>query len=346
MSVNSIKLWLLVFLSSSCFLLAEEPAELDYRVVVDASNRQIKLPPLLKRVYGASPPVTNILLTIAPEAVMGLNFAIREDEKRYLPIFVQELPVLGGWFGQGNTPNFEALLARNPEVVVNWRREESFIEDKFAVFNIPVFHVNLDGLHDYPQAWLDLGRLFQKPERAEQLSVAAASYLSKAISIAKQFKNSPSVYYAEGRDGLQTECPDSVHVQAVALMGGQLVHQCESTTHAGLVTVSKEKILLYNPDIILVHQLDFYQELSENIIWQDLSAVRNKRFYLIPSSPFNWLDRPPSFMRLLGALWLGYVFYHQPNEKELREEIDNFYRLFLNWELTSAEMADILKHSL
>jgi iron complex transport system substrate-binding protein len=320
----------------------------NYRIITDVSGRDLRLPVQVKRVYGVSPPVTNILMTIAPEVVIGLNFPLREEEKRYLPDFVQNLPVVGGWFGQGRTPNFEAVLAREPEVAIGWHREtDGYIEDKLTPFNIPFFHINLESLHDYPQAWQYLGRLLNKTERAEQLSVAASAYLSRAMDIAGIFKEqSPSVYYAEGLGGLQTECPDSVHIQPVVLMGGRLVHQCTTMTHAGMVTVSREKVLLYDPDIILVHQAAFFHELSENAVWQDLRAVRNKRFFLIPSSPFNWLDRPPSFMRLLGILWLCHVFYGQPDTQDLLAAIKDFYRLFLNWELSDADIAELLKNSL
>ena len=40
-----------------------------------------------------------------------------------------------------------------------------------------------------------------------------------------------------------------------------------------------------------------------------IKAVRNEKVYLIPNQPFDWFERPPSFMCLPGAKWLAHLLY-------------------------------------
>ena len=71
-------------------------------------------------------------------------------------------------------------------------------------------------------------------------------------------------------------------------------------------------------------------------------AVKDKRVYLIPYEPFNWFDRPPSFMRLLGIKWLLNLLHPDRFPVDMVAETQNFYRLFLGVELTAAQAREVL----
>jgi len=62
--------------------------------------------------------------------------------------------------------------------------------------------------------------------------------------------------------------------------------------------------------------------------------VKDKRVYLIPRDPMNWFDRPPSFMRLIGARWLAHCFYPEKYPWNPEKETQTFYSLFLGYNLT------------
>lgn len=132
--------------------------------------------------------------------------------------------------------------------------------------------------------------------------------------------------------------PDGVSNQAGAvLLGGTSLFDLPE-----MEKISMEQVLLYNPDVILTHERTFYAALPKDRRWQNVHAVKEKRIYLIPTVPFNWFDRPPSFMRLLGLKWLTNSLYPKRYPLDIRAETKKFYRLFLDTELDKRDIQEIL----
>ena len=44
-------------------------------------------------------------------------------------------------------------------------------------------------------------------------------------------------------------------------------------------------------------------DIMNNAQWADIQAVKDGKVYTTPAIPFNWFDRPPNVMRLLGIEW-------------------------------------------
>ena len=86
--------------------------------VTDIFGRSARIPDRAQRVYSPSPPVTYLLYALDPAILAGLNFPVRPWEKKYLNKSMPALPILGGWYGQAQTPNIEAILKVRPEVII------------------------------------------------------------------------------------------------------------------------------------------------------------------------------------------------------------------------------------
>ena len=67
-----------------------------------------------------------------PALVAGFNYPLFPEEKKFLHPAAKNLPVIGGWFGQGRTPNQEALLQIMPDVMVVWMWKESAVNEKIG----------------------------------------------------------------------------------------------------------------------------------------------------------------------------------------------------------------------
>jgi iron complex transport system substrate-binding protein len=102
------------------------------REVVDMEGRRLTLPERLERVYVASPPENHLACAIDPDLMIGLNFPLRERDKKFLPPKLWQLPVIGGFFGLGHTPNLEVVLKAKPQLVICWR--ENAVNNRFDVF--------------------------------------------------------------------------------------------------------------------------------------------------------------------------------------------------------------------
>jgi len=327
-----------------CFFVALALAtQSQAKEITDMFGRKFSIADRPKKVYSASPPMTNLLYAIDPSMLAGLTVPVREWEKKYLDKRMLSLPVLGGWYGQGNTPNIEMVMKVMPEVIV----VQNFCSSSNASVNetvlkavpSPLVSVKISTVLDYPEAILYLGRLLGREQRAKKL----AAYAQKTIADIKGFtagmpeEKKVSVYYAEGMNGLNTDCDTSMHTELINLTGGRNVHRCKNRDMFGMEKISFEQVMLYNPDVILVFENVFYRTIFVDSRWQQIKAVRNKRVYLIPNQPFNWFDRPPSFMRLLGAKWLANLLYPERYRIDIVKEVREFFRLFLGVELTAEE---------
>ncbi|MEF3169414.1 MAG: ABC transporter substrate-binding protein [Deltaproteobacteria bacterium] len=318
------------------------------REVTDMSGRKVTLPDVIHKVVGISPPATYLLYALDPTLIGGLNFPPRESEKKYMAPGYTKLPVIGGLFGQGRTINQEALLRIKPDFVLYWQWKDAAIEQKLratmAQLGLPLVAVRLDSIEDYPAALLFLGDVLNRKERAHKLYRYAMDTVQEAKAIKSRLKNTRKVrvYYAEGLDGLSTEPEGSIHAELIPLAGGENVHKGEQFSHYGMEKISMEQVLLYNPEVILVKERAFYNRIFTDPRWQNIRAVRDRRVYLIPYVPFNWFDRPPSFMRLLGIKWLLNILHPEHYSINMVAETRAFYKLFLRVDISEKEAREIL----
>jgi len=314
----------------------------------DMFGRKFSIADKPQKVYSASPPMTNLLYAIDPSMLAGLTVPIREYEKPYLRKEILSLPLLGGWYGQANTPNIEMILKVKPELIIIQKFGSAFHtrtnETVMKAVPAPVVAVNLTTVADYPAALAFLGRLLGREGRTGELS----AYAQKTIADMKAFtakidpKKKASVYYAEGVDGLNTDCDTSMHTELIKLAGGRNVHQCPVRDMFGMEKISLEQVMLYDPDVILVFEGAFYRAVFGDPRWQRLRAVKNGRVYLIPNQPFNWFDRPPSFMRLLGVKWVANLLYPDRYPVDMVKETQQFFRLFLGFDLSAKEAKKLM----
>lgn len=313
------------------------------REVVDMAGRKVAVPDKIERVFGAAPPINVLLNVVAPETMVGLSFAIPEDAAPYHQRRLLDLPVAGGIFGMGRQTNPETVLNLRPDVALVWKSsyiQANKVEEDFARLGVPMLYVRLEGLADWPAALRFGGRLLGHDKEAEAQAVYVEQTLARMARIVAAVPEAkrPRVYYAESPDGLATDCHRSFHTEAIELAGGYNVHRCEPKDHSGMERVSLEQVLAYDPEVILTHDRSFAKAVRQDPRWQGIRAVRDGRIHVAPRWPHNWIDRPPSVMRVLGIQWLASLFYPKAGI-DLRRETQGFYRQFLGVELTDARYA-------
>ena len=318
------------------------------RSITDMIGRTVEVPDQITKIYGTTPPATSLVYAVSPERLACLNMPMRGAGKKYLNPAVLKLPVAGGWFGQGQTPNMESLLSAHPDLVLVWQpgivMKNTDVENALKPLNIPLVFVALDRVEDYPKALRFMGELLGEQTRTEALAQYAEKTLAdmNEVRTAVPEKDRVTVYYAEDDDGLSTECHESIHAQLIPLCGAVNVHKGVVRTRQGLDKISMEQVLLYNPQVIVTHSAACYKGLFTDKRWEGIRAVRDKRVYRIPTEPMNWFDRPPSFMRLIGARWLAHTLYPEVYPLNMDEEVQEFFALFLGCTLTQDDLREIL----
>jgi len=338
------------FLLMLCLLLAFSWAGIESalgREITDMAGRKVIVPNIIKTAYAPSPYGFAILYSVAPETLTGVMFPIRDADKPYLLPYVHDLPVLG------RLSNTEAIVKANPDVLIVWGDKNGPLhrrsEEILGKLDIPYVYVcvgDLADLADYPDAYAFLGRVFGKEEKTAKLADWCRQALEEATATLKTIPQAhrPKVYYAEGKDGLSTEYDDSLHVHLLRLAGDVNVHCGHTSSHMGLEPVTIDQVKAYAPDVIIAQDKDFVAAVQNDPKWRDIKAVRNKRVHLIPRAPFNWFDRPPSFMRILGLKWLMHRLYPETYKVDLVKETRDFYGLFLGISLSAEEAGRIIGH--
>jgi iron complex transport system substrate-binding protein len=107
--------------------------------------------------------------------------------------------------------------------------------------------------------------------------------------------------------------------------------------------ISVEQIVALKPSLILSQDKGFASSAKSSPLWRNVEAVKSGRIVTVPHAPFNWLDRPPSYMRALGVQWLANLFYPARFPLEVKAETKTFYRLFLGVDVSDADVARIME---
>lgn len=318
------------------------------RTITDMAGRTVTIPDQCTKIFCASPPALYLLYALDHRLAAGLNFSLSAQESTYLHPEFANLPLLGGWFGQGNTPNMESILAAKPDFLLAWywRQDASndVVENAAKTLKLPVVYVQLNTLEEYARAFTFLGRLVGREKRGKILAAETRRILREVQPVVDAVPEAErvSVYYAQGPDGLKTECNSSVHAALIEMAGGRNIRVCEARNNFGMESVGIEEVLVGNPQVILSRDRTFTANVLHDPVWRHLRAVRDARVLDIPSEPFNWFDRPPSFMRILGLVWLTNVLYPERYPKDMVTETRRFYNLFLGVELDDAETRRVL----
>ncbi|MDR0746589.1 MAG: ABC transporter substrate-binding protein [Helicobacteraceae bacterium] len=332
------KIALLALFASLCFCFE----------ITDMAGNKIKLQEPPSRVYSPKPYGSYMLYVMDRKLLVSLVFAPSEEARDFLDPIMYELPALGLMSENGPITDAEALLAQKPDLILMWdasaNAKRGAIDDAIVKANIPVAYVVAKNLEDYPKVFRFLGKALDRKERGEKLAARFEKTIAGVKAAVAKAKTKPKVYYAGGFDGLTSECHDSNHAEPLKILGDLNVLRCNASTKGGHghESVTIEQIRRLNPDVIIVQEKMFADDVFNDPQWETIAAVKNKKVYLIPSLPFNWFNHPPSFMRVMGLQWLANVLYPKEYPIDIAAETKAFYAEYLGVELNDELLARVL----
>jgi iron complex transport system substrate-binding protein len=324
-----------IFLFLPGTLLAQSP-------VTDAAGRTIRPPAKVERVYAAGPPASVLVFAIAPDKLVGWTRDLRPNEAQFLDERYARLPELGRLTGRGDTANVEVVLRAKTDLIVDIGSTApslaALAESVQERTGIP--YALLDGrLESTPAALRALGRLMGDERAADELAAWYESELNDARTRAARARAKPLVYYGRGPAGLQTGGKGSVNVEVLEFLG---VRNAAAEARAGLVTVPFEQVILWNPEVILTTDPNFWRAAWSDPRWRAVEAVSRKRVFLSPHLPFGWFDFPPGPNRLLGIWWAGKLLEPEAFDVDLRAKAREFHRRFYHRVPTEAQLDTLL----
>ena len=290
---------------------------------------RIPSPDKIQRVFVAGSPASVLVAALAPHKMLGWPAPIATLEAFGSPL--RDLPILGRLSGRGSTVATETLLTLKPDLIL----DAGSIDDTYLTTaqrvteqtGIP--YIVIEGrLSDSSRQLRETGRLLGVEARGNQLADYAEKILADASRVRETIppEKRPRVYYGRGLDGLDTGMVGSLHMEAIEIAGGFNV-AAQSGEKIGIARVSLEQIIGWAPEIILTQDNDFANRILKDPLWRTIPAVRTKRVLCAPTTPFGWLDVPPSINRLAGVIWL-LAHLHGVGKDDLERRIAEFNQLF------------------
>jgi iron complex transport system substrate-binding protein len=316
------------------------------RPFTDSAGRTVDVPERIERVFAAGPPASIMLYVLAPDRLVGWTRAPRADERPFLAAPYRDLPETGRLTGRANTANVESVVASRPDLVLDVGSTDptyvSLADRVQQQTGIP--YLLIDGRLDNTAAALrTLGDLLGAEARAETLAAYAEETLRmlderlRALPPEKRRR----VYYVRSPSGLETALGGSINAEAIERAGG--VNVAAAAGKGGLATVSREQVLLWDPEVIVTLDDRFLATAATDPVWRAVRAVREGRVYAMPRLPFGWLDSPPAMNRLIGLRWLAKLLYPDRFPEDLRQTVRDFYQLFYHVTLDETRLAQLLR---
>jgi len=312
--------------------------------ITDDAGRAVSIPARVERVFVAGPPAAILLYTFAPDLLIGWTRAPRPEECEFLMPGACAKPEVGRLTGRGNTANLEVVLSLKPDLIF----DVGTITDTYVSLanrvqeQTSVPYALLDGRFEAMAAtYRKLGALTRRTEQAE----AHARYADETIATIRQRidripeSERPRVYYGRGPRGLETGLDGSINMETIEFLGARNV---AAERKGGLVTVSIEQVLAWNPDVIITIDRDFAASVKSDPLWAPVKAVQNGRVHLSPGLPFGWVDFPPSVNRLIGLWWLAKALYPGQFPEDLKPLTRDFYTRFYHLTPSDAQIETVL----
>lgn len=318
------------------------------RTATDSAGRSVRLPDKITRIMAAGPPASVAVYCLAPEAMVGWQNSPRAEEKRYLLRSVRDLPEFGRLTGRGDTANVEVVLKAKPDLIVDFG---SVTPTYISLANATqertgVPYLLVDGRFETTPASLRLlGNICGVGERGEALALYAEALFARIDAALAKIPDSerPRVYLARGPEGLETGLKGSINTEIIERAGGRNVADAQDGRR-GIANVSPEQILLWDPEIIVTWDRNFFDKATSrpDPLWSSVKAIAQKRVYLSPTLPYGWIDRPPSLNRLIGLAWLANIFHGTKIPFDIASDTRAFYKLFYQVDVGDEDLRTLI----
>lgn len=320
------------------------------RMLTDSAGREVEVPAELTRVAVSGQLGQIIMLSMAPDLLIGISNPWDEAVREFLTEEVSRLPVLGQLYGTKGEMNLEELLAAKPQVVIDIGEfSDQVAQDMDALqeqTGIPFFHIS-STLETTPETYRMLGEVLGRKQEAEELALYCEAVYQDALSLMDQVGDQKArILYCLGDQGLNVIAKGSYHAETLDMMADNLAVVDSPSSKGTGNEVDLEQILLWNPDIVLFAPNSIYHTLSEQGEWSNLEAISNGQYYAVPYGPYNWMGMPPSVQRYLGLIWAGHLLYPDQMEGELQPKVEEYFRLFYHHDLTQEQYDRLVTYSL
>lgn len=317
----------------------------------DSAGREVELVAGITRVVPSGPLAQIVLFSLVPEMLVGLTGKWDPGAEPYIDAAYYNLPVLGQLYGTKGDLNLEEIAKVDPQVIVDiGEAKSSIVEDLdglTAQVGLPAVHIDAT-LQSMGEAYRMLGKLLDREEQAETLARYCETIYNGTWETMQEVGDEAKIklIYCTGEEGQNVIAKGSYFAEVLDLIGNNIAVVDDISSKGTGNPVDMEQIVLWDPEVIIFAPDSIYDQVARDETWQELTAVKNGRYYEVPGEPYNWMGFPPSVNRYLGLIWLTQLLYPDQSADDLSQEITRYYELFYHCDLTGDQYQALVANSL
>lgn len=327
------------------------PALAQNVTLTDQNGRTFRVPNKTERIASLVIPGASMVLTLdqSTQRLVGIHPSARSDITHGLlgQLFPAAERIPANMSGEGFAPNIEALMNARPDVVLQWGDRGDAILKPLDNMGLNVLTLKY-GQTDYVATWLRLmGQATGKGERGEKLArwiEEEQRSIQQQVATIPPEKRLKVLFLYRFHGGIQVAGSGTNMDTDIRLVGGINV----ATHTKGQAQVSKEQIVAWDPDVILLTNFDpqlTAEDLRKDPLLSGVKAVKTNRLYRVPRGGFRW--DPPSQETPLAWRWQAGLLHPTVFPlKDFRQRIRDTYRELYAANVTEADIDKVLHLSL
>lgn len=328
---------LAAFILSACS--AQASSEGSPKIIRDALAREVILEDVPQDIVVAgkqTPMLVNFIYLFenAPERIRaienrsqsGIEFITLLDER------IQDKYTLEKGAGA------EQIAPANPDLVILKSSMQDTIGVQLEAIHIPVVYVDFESIEDIYRDVRILGNIFDEEERGEEIVSRYESWFN-AIQETIQTEDAGSKETVLMIQAVDEDQKFSFNVPPDEWLQTALVEEAGAEPiwkgqdfAGGWTEINFEQIAAWDPDYIFIinyqgNGLQIQQELSQDPLWQELTAVQEKQLKAFPFDFISWDQPDPRW--ILGFQWINEQVHPDMDFKpNLQELTVDFYSAF------------------
>lgn len=248
------------------------------RTITDDLNRTITVRDKPGRIVSLSPSSTEILFALGlGDKVVGVT-----DYCNYPPE-AQSVDKVGGF----STPNIEAVLAKNPDLVVASSATGEENVQRMTTLDIPVIVLEPRDIDDVLHDIRLVGRATGAEENATRLINDMQRRITAVEENASKADHRPRTVYILWHDPLMAAGRDTFVDDLIRRAGGENIAEVD-----GYKTINMESIVAKDPEVIITStstgdEMSTYKYVKNSSLLQETTAGQNDRIYSINGDIIN-----------------------------------------------------------
>lgn len=197
--------------------------------------------------------------------------------------------------GSPMSPDLEVISSLQSDLIIGASSLQSSIDQALQGMNLPTAYLPTDSYEDLKLSFKVLGTYFGKEEKMNDVlqSIVAKE---KELEAQAQGKELPSVMLVIGTsDSFMVMNDKSYLGSLVERLGADNIAKSVLKADSTYSPMNLEDIVVADPDIVFVlasgdhgaNEDKFKQEIKKNSAWQQLSAYKNNKIYMLDYSTFG-----------------------------------------------------------